>query len=188
MKFPLSYKCLPKNEYVDFRYKLSPIRYEDRNDIMIWRNSQIDFLRQKEPLTISQQNTYFEKVVSSLFHSDNPQQLLFSFFEDNLLIGYGGLVHINWKDKNAEISFLLDDKRNDEKNYLFLFNIFLKLIRQVSLNLNLHKIYSYGYDICDYRFEPLIVNSFKNEVILKKHICINGKICDVKIYATILNS
>ena len=29
-------------------------------------------------------------------------------FKKNNCIGYGGLVHINWIDKNAEISFIMN--------------------------------------------------------------------------------
>jgi hypothetical protein len=114
--------------------------------------------------------------------------LLFSFLDGEELIGYGGLVHINWKDKNAEISFLLANDLNDRDNYLKLFTIFLKLLKEIALDLKLHKIYSYGYDIEAYRFEPLSNNSFENEVILKYHINIDGCLHDIKIYSLILPS
>jgi hypothetical protein len=39
--------------------------------------------------------------------SDN-ESLLFSFLKNGECIGYGGLVHINWIDQNAEISFMID--------------------------------------------------------------------------------
>ena len=44
-------------------------------------------------------------MVKKQFKEKQPNQLLFSFIENNLLIGYGGLVHIDWTNKNAEISF-----------------------------------------------------------------------------------
>ena len=40
-----------------------PIRYEDRMDIMEWRNEQIYHLRQKNPLTKVDQESYFKQVI-----------------------------------------------------------------------------------------------------------------------------
>jgi hypothetical protein len=36
-------------------------------------------LRQKEPLTVAQQNTYFDAVVAPLFLAEQPSQYLFSY-------------------------------------------------------------------------------------------------------------
>ena len=103
-----SYKILNKQVYSQGEYSLVPIRIEDRFEIMKWRNEQIYHLRQAEPLTVEMQNNYFENVVSKLFAQEKPSQLLFSYLENDKCIGYGGLVHINWLDKNAEISFIMD--------------------------------------------------------------------------------
>jgi hypothetical protein len=188
MKFPTNYKCLDKNIFSEGAYRLIPIRYDDQELIMQWRNEQIDILRQKEPLTKALQKKYFEEIVAKLFDQLNPNQLLFSFLKDDQLIGYGGLVHINWQNQNAEISFLLDTKMNSENFYLQGFGIYLDLISQVGLASGLHKIYSYGYDVAAYRFLPLELKGFKNEVVLKEHILIKKKLHDVKIYSKILKS
>lgn len=66
-----NYKCLTKQEFSSGEYKLVPIRFEDRYKIMKWRNEQIYHLRQKEPLTIDQQDAYFENVVAKLFDKEN---------------------------------------------------------------------------------------------------------------------
>ena len=65
-------------------------------------------LRQENLLTREAQKKYFNEVVYKLFEKDNPEQILFSYTENGKCIGYGGLVHINWYDKNAEISFVMD--------------------------------------------------------------------------------
>lgn len=186
MIFPESYKCLTKQSFEKGDYKIFPIRFEDQHVIMKWRNDQIDFLRQSTLLTESSQNNYFSTVVKSLFEEEKPNQLLMSFFEKNQFIGYGGLVHIDWKSLNAEISFLLDTSLNSEKNYLEKFTIYLSLIEMMASNIGLHKIYSYGYRLAEYRFEPLIQSGFINEAILKKHKSINGNLHDVLIYSKIL--
>ena len=126
-----AYKCLPKQVYTIREYSIVPIRYEDRMSIMQWRNEQIYHLRQNTPLTVDDQNKYFETVVAALFDHDQPDQILFSYLKNGICIGYGGLVHISWKDKNAELSFVLNTSL--EKDY-FEYNwvIYLSLIEQVA--------------------------------------------------------
>lgn len=186
MTFPESYKCLAKRSFEKGDFRIIPIRYEDQYAIMKWRNDQIDILRQSTPLTEEDQKRYFSTVVRNLFDEEKPSQVLVSFFEKDQLIGYGGLVHIDWKSLNAEISFLLDSSLNNEKNYLQKFAIYLELIEHLASEIHLHKIYSYGYRIADYRFEPLIKSGFANEVILKRHKNINGRMHDVMIYSKII--
>jgi hypothetical protein len=112
------YKVLNKQVYCFGEYFIVPIRIEDRYDIMQWRNKQMYHLRQAEPLTKAKQDDYFENVVTKLLIQQQPKQLLFSFLKGEQCIGYGGLVHINWIDKNAEIPFImetsLDENRFDE--------------------------------------------------------------------------
>ena len=54
------YKCLLYNEYKLNDYSLVPIRNEDKLLIMQWRNEQMFHLRQPKPLTIKDQENYFD--------------------------------------------------------------------------------------------------------------------------------
>ena len=96
-----SYKALSQQIFTSGDYKWVPIRFEDRFDIMKWRNDQMYHLRQAQLLTKQDQDHYFKTVVASLFDQEKPTQILFSYLENDVCIGYGGLVHINWVDKNA---------------------------------------------------------------------------------------
>ena len=58
MIFPAVYNCLSQNEFVYEKYKLVPIRYEDRISIMKWRNEQMYHLRQDKPLTEKSQEGF----------------------------------------------------------------------------------------------------------------------------------
>mgnify|MGYP000989582711 CR=1 FL=1 len=180
------FKILSKQEYRKGEYRIVPIRMEDRFKIMEWRNEQIDLLRQKVVLTKKIQDEYFENVIVKLFDDEQPSQILFSFLKNKEFIGYGGLVHIDWEYKNAEISFLLSTKMSSEKPYNILINIFLELIEKVAKDVNLHKIYTYGYDVEDFRFKPLINQNYNLEATLKEHALIDDKFKDVKIYGKIL--
>ena len=73
------YKALKKQEFKSGDYCLTPLRHEDRFNIMKWRNEQIYHLRQSEPLTIDKQDAYFDNTITSLFNQEKPNQILFSF-------------------------------------------------------------------------------------------------------------
>ena len=128
MKF---YKVLHNQKFTNDEFSIVPIRYEDRMSILQWRNEQIYHLRQDSPLNKEDQEIYFKTVVNKLFDQEHPSQLLFSYMENDVCIGYGGLVHINWIDKNAEVSFIMNTEL--EKDYFSKhWSVFLKLIELVA--------------------------------------------------------
>jgi RimJ/RimL family protein N-acetyltransferase len=184
------YKCLKNNEFINGTYKLSSIRDEDKYLIMQWRNEQIINLRQKHPIDSSQQEIYFDTVVADLFNQEKPGQLLFSFFENENFIGYGGLVHIDWESKNAEISFLIEtvNAKNDivwaEK-----FSNFVEILKIIArYELNFVKLYTYGYKVRPYLFKYDVLTSinFKEEACLQNHVMIDGELHDVLIHSYFL--
>jgi RimJ/RimL family protein N-acetyltransferase len=185
-----SYKCLGQQTFVDVKYKLVPIRDDDRFQIMQWRNEQIEILRQKNPLTIESQNAYFKEVISKLFEDENPSQLLFSFLENDKLIGYGGLVHIDWESKNGEISFITETSRNQVAQQLKSdWSQYLKMLKIIAtIHLRFNKIYTYAYDIRPALFSMLTENDFIQEATLKNHVLIQGNLHSVLIHSYFCNS
>ena len=182
-----SYKVLHKQKFESGNFSLIPIRFEDRMDIMKWRNKQIYHLRQKKPLTIENQEVYFKTIISNLFNQEQPNQILFSFLENNNLIGYGGLVHLNWFDKNAEISFIMNTKL-EKTRFEDVWKVYLKLIEQVAFNeLKFHKIFTYAFDLRPNLYPVLITAGFKEEARLDQHCFFEGKYIDVVIHSK-LNS
>lgn len=180
-----TYKLLPFGTIHFERYKLSPVRFEDRYSIMQWRNEQIDILRQKTPLTKEEQDRYFSTVVKSLFEDEKPNQFLFSIFESDILIGYGGLVHIDWVSRNGEISFITATERTlDENQFIADWKSFLRLLKTiVSSYLGFVKIYTFAYDVRPPLFKALIQSSFKEEARLVQHISIQNQLFDVLIHS-----
>lgn len=177
------YKCLSQNEFVYGEYKLVPIRFEDRLDIMKWRNEQIYHLRQTKPLTVEDQNSYFENVIAELFVHDKPDQLLFSLLKNDICIGYGGLVHINWIDEHAEISFIMETEL--EKNHFEeIWKNYLNMIEEIAFNfINLNKIYTYAFDLRPWLYKIFENSGFKIEAKLIDHIRYNGKHINVVIHS-----
>ena len=178
-----AYKVLNKQKYTIDEYSLTPIRYEDRLKIMQWRNEQLYHLRQIEPLTKEDQDIYFETVISKLFDEERPKQILFSFLEVDNCIGYGGLVHINWVDNNAEISFIMDS--NLERDHFHSNWIrYLTLIEEIAFHqLKLRKIFVFAFDLRPHLYEALISKDYFKDAILKEHCFVNKKYLDVVIYS-----
>lgn len=180
-----SYTVLRKQIFESGDYALVPIRFEDRLDIMKWRNEQIYHLRQAKPLTEVEQNDYFSNVLFRLFDQPQPDQILFSFLEKGKCIGYGGLVHINWIDLNAEISFIMDTSLEEDR-FQELWQSYLKLIEEVAfLDLLFHKIYTYAFDLRLHLYETLINVGFFEDARMKEHAIFIGKAIDVLIHSKI---
>lgn len=182
-EFPTEYWCLSRNTFEEGEYTLIPIRYEDRLQIMVWRNTQINYLRQTAPLSLTDQNSYFKHTVRPLFDQDFPDQVLFAFLRKGGLIGYGGLVHIDYSDNNAEISFLmtngLEEARAEEPR-----RVFLRLIARVAFNyLDLHRIYTYSFDLRPWIYPIYEEMGFKREALLRDQLYLGEEgYCNVVIH------
>ncbi|NLU94400.1 GNAT family N-acetyltransferase [Chitinophaga sp. Ak27] len=179
-----SYACLTKQVYNFDDYTILPLRLIDKQDIMNWRNAQMDVLRQNRVLTIEDQSKYFTNVIAPLFTQEFPQQILFSFLYKNVCIGYGGLVHITWADKRGEISFLLDNNRlSDNEQYRKEFSIFLDFMKKVAFDdLKFNRLFTETYDIRPFHIGVLENNGFLLEGRMKQHIFMNGNFCDSLIH------
>jgi RimJ/RimL family protein N-acetyltransferase len=179
-----AYKCLAKQKYALDKFQIVPIRDEDRYDIMHWRNEQIYHLRQSKPLDKISQDYYFEIVIAKIFEKERPDQILFSYLENEKCIGYGGLVHINWVDKNAELSFIM--KTSEEIQFDLHWSNFLALIEQVAYNeLNFHKIFTYAFDLRPHLYNVLEKNGFIKEATLKEHCYFMNTFINVVLHSKI---
>ena len=182
---PTAYRSLHRNDYRHGRYRLLPIRLEDREAIRQWRNAQIDILRQATPLTAEAQDGYFRDIVTPLFDAEQPAQLLFSLLLEEELIGYGGLVHIDWPAGRAEISFLLETGRNAHiPNFQADFAAYLHLLRQVAFeDLSLQKINTEAYDVRPYLTAVLEAEGFAEEARLPRHVRVAGQLVDTVFHS-----
>lgn len=181
------YNVLSQQVFESGQYSIVPIRDEDRFDIMKWRNEQIYHLRQNKPLTEEDQNYYFEHVVSKLFNEEKPNQILFSYLKDEVCIGYGGLVHINWMDQHAEVSFIMDTDL-ETSSFEFHWSTYLQLITQLAFDeLGLHKLFTYAFDLRPHLYKVLEKAAFKYEATLKEHCKFNNNFIDVVVHFKLNN-
>ncbi|WP_370088951.1 GNAT family N-acetyltransferase [Ekhidna sp.] len=177
------YKALKKQIFTSGDYSVVPIRFEDRYDIMKWRNEQIYHLRQHKLLTKEEQDNYFSEIVSSLFDQEKPDQILFSYLNNDVCIGYGGLVHINWRDLHAEVSFLMQTDL-EARYFGFHWDTFLELIQIVAFGkLGLNKIFTYAFDVRPSLYSILENAGFLKEAILNEHCLFDNKYIAVVIHS-----
>jgi RimJ/RimL family protein N-acetyltransferase len=182
-----NYNCLTNSIFQQGSFSIVPLRYEDRLDILKWRNEQIYHLRQNKPLTVEDQENYFNTVVDALFDQVQPNQILFSYLENDICIGYGGLVHINWIDKNAEISFIMNTDLEKE-NFQNHWSIYLGLIEKVAFEeLSFHKIFVYAFNLRPHLNIALESSGYIEDARLKEHCFFNNKFIDVLIYSKFLS-
>ena len=178
-----NYISLKKQIYTHNGYEIIPIRDIDKYDIMKWRNEQIYHLRQENLLTKLDQKKYFNNVIRKIYNDPKPDQILFSFMHENICIGYGGLVHINWKNMNAEISFIMNtqlEKKYFNKNW----SEFLNLIENAAFNdLKMKNIFVYAFDVRMHLYDVLIENGYLLDKRLKNKYFFNEKKSDVLIYS-----
>ena len=180
-----SYKVLNKQVFNLGVFSIVPIRFTDRLKILKWRNEQIYHLRQNKIITETDQDFYFKNVVNKLFDKEKPDQILFSYLKNDKCIGYGGLVHINWIDKNSEISFIMDTKL-EKQSFQTHWNIFLSLIEKIGFEeLKMHKLYVYAFDLRPHLYTALEESNYFKDAVLNQHSFFENKYLDVFIYSKI---
>ena len=75
-EFIQGYTLLRDKLWEDGDYSISSVRMEDSEKIRIWRNEQMDGLRQSSPLSVSHQKKYFNDFVLNEFIKKEPAQIL----------------------------------------------------------------------------------------------------------------
>jgi len=163
------YSFLNHNKIFLQNYSLVPLRKCDIQKIRKWRNEQINVLRQKIPLTKEAQTRYYYATIKKSFYKTNPAVILFSFLHNNDCIGYGGLVSINWKTKQAELSFILDTERVKKiRIYQKEFRIFLRLILRLNVEqIKFKSIFTETYNIRPVHLKILESSGFKRIKMIK---------------------
>ena len=173
----IKYSFLKYRKFSLNRYSIEPLRFEDIFEIGKWRNEQISILRQKLPLTHNDQKRFFVEVVEKTFKEPKPEQMLFSYFLDDTCIGYGGLVHIDWDQKIAEISFINKTERSSKriKYYADLTN-FLYLMLHLGFNVaEIENVTTETYSIRENTLSVLNELGFTYKNKNKSSVTIEGK-------------
>jgi RimJ/RimL family protein N-acetyltransferase len=168
-----SYTCLKKHRFSDSSgYEIVTIRQEDMENIRLWRNAQMNVLRQKAPISFNEQQQYFHHIIPSDFNQAYPKQILLSYLLHNQCIGYGGLVHLDWESRRGEVSFLVDPTRlQPTGQYDQDFTHFLSLLAELTFcDLQLHRLHVETYAFRTDHIRVLENFGFVLEGTLRQHI------------------
>lgn len=185
----MSYRCLKEQSFENAPYIMTTIREGDIFLVKQWRNEQISFLRQTAPLTDAEQKLYWDKVIKPSFQEEQPRQILFSFLHAGKCIGYGGLTHIDWNVKRAEVSFLLQTERSRHPQiYRKDFLHFLSLLTKAAFeDLHMHRLFTETFDVRAEHIAVLEKFGFREEGRLKEHVKVEGEYVDSIIHGYLRN-
>ncbi len=186
----MKYQQLSDIEYSLGTYSIVPIRRADMLSIKEWRNEQMEVLRQSKRLTDEDQMRYYDSLVKQSFEEPFPRIMLFSYLLDGRLIGYGGLTNLDWVNKRAEISYLLETARSSEKDverYVQDFSSFLSLMKRIAFKeLAVNRLYTETFDIRPLHIATLERNGFRFEGRMREHVCIEDKYIDSLIHGCLV--
>lgn len=156
----------------------------DIQSIRQWRNDQMDVLRQSSTIDADQQQTYFDNHVWPGLDETHPEQILLAIEESGELIGYGGLVHIEWEHRRAEVSFLLSTPfTRDEAEHLARFARFLGFMKELAFDgLRFHRLTTETFAFRTGHIATLESSGFRCEGRLRDHVLIDGKFWDSLIH------
>lgn len=169
-------------------YSIRNIIYDDIFKIKLIRNEQIDVLRQINLLTDEDQKRWYNEIIVPSYEN-KTKTLNFTILYDNNFIGYGGLVNIDYTNKKAELSFLVEKERTkDSSIYEKDFSYFLNFIIKYSYEtLNLNKLWTETYEFRKFHMSILEKNNFKIEGILNDSIFFKNKFIKSIIHGLILD-
>jgi len=173
------YRILNQAEYNHGDYKLLSVRPGDIESIRLWRNAQMNVLRQGHEITSVEQSQYYAREIWPAMDEDCPQQILFSFLHRQQLTGYGGLVYLDWQARKAEVSVLFDLRERTDDQYRELLSAYLILLKDAAFNgLGLHRLWTESYDIRPLHIAILEQQGFIFEGRLREHEWIDGAYVD----------
>ena len=179
MDFPAQYKVFGPKPLTQDRYSISSIQLEDAEEIRCWRNEQMSALRQSRVLSKEEQLAYFENVLKPELNQTHPKQVLVRFCLSGKLIGYGGIVHLDWENLRGEVSFLLATEELQIRNLTVKSLIFFTLIKRLGFcELGLNKLTTEAYTHRAFHVQAIEDAGFCREGILRQHVKIEDQWVD----------
>lgn len=181
------YLCMPRAKLELGRLSVEAVDERHIESIRKWRNEQMAILRQSSKISPEQQRAYYSEQIWPAQKAEQPRNILLAYNEDDILIGYGGLVHIAWEHRRAEVSFLLKtDYVGDTVRYAHYFSIFLELVKTLAFDdLGLNRLFTETYAIRDHHVAALERAGFVREGRLKDHVIIDHQPVDSLIHGCV---
>lgn len=144
----------------------------------------MDILRQSSVITTEQQSDYYAAEVWPAMALPYPPNILLIYEEKGRPVGYGGLVHIAWEHRRAEVSFLLaPDLAGASDEYARYFGVFLDLIKELAFkDLRIDRLFTETYAMRRHHISVLEANGFLLEGVMRQHVVVEGRSMDSLIH------
>ena len=170
------YSCMPRARVAHGAHALEAVQPGDIESIRQWRNAQLDVLRQSAAISAEQQAEYFARRIWPGKADPRPDTILLAFREGARLVGYGGLVHVSWEHRRAEVSFLLEPAlAADAARYSELFSRFLRLLKDIAFNdLGIERLFTETYAFRGAHMAVLESEGFLPEGNMRGHVIVDG--------------
>lgn len=184
MKNSLAYRCLEQDAYTDGILSLSCVQPEHIESIRQWRNAQMAVLRQRAEISELEQIEYFETRIWPTLPMPNPDNILLSIHREEQHVGYGGLVHIAWPDRRAEVSFLLrTDLTHSDNEYANIFKRYLTLLSKLAFeSLRFNRLFTETWAPRTHHIKALESAGFVREGLMRQHTIQQGVATDSVIH------
>ena len=158
---------------------LRALELEDLKQLRDWRNSLHirQYTREYRLLNMENQIQWFKSL------TNDKSNIMFGITTkkpQEALIGVCGLTHIDWKNRNAEISIYLGEKKWQRKGYAS--DALQALIRYGFFELGLHRLYAIIFQYNKESIKFFEKNGFEFEGLHKEARYWNGKYHDELIY------
>lgn len=178
------YRIMPRARLISGDLVLRAVEPDDIEAIRQWRNGQMDVLRQSAPITSEGQARYFAAHVWPEKPILEPAQILLAIERSTDLVGYGGLVHISWPNRRAELSFLLAPKlERCSETRAAVFDAFLSLVQELAFtDLGLHRLFTETFAHRKRHIATLEAAGFQREGCLREHVVVNGVQMDALVH------
>lgn len=178
------YVRMPSSEIRHGSMAISAVQPEHIESIRVWRNEQLDVLRQAHPISVDEQTAYFDRVIWPDMDSTTPRQILVAIHLNGEFIGHGGLVHLSWSDQRGEVSFLIrTDLMKDPATVDRLFSDYLTLIKQFAFrDLGLRRLSTETFAHRTNIIPLLERNGFVREGRVRECVLVNGVPTDSLIH------
>jgi RimJ/RimL family protein N-acetyltransferase len=150
-----------------------------------WRNEQTFIERQWKPLTDFNQDKWWFRI------NEGDKEVVFGIRNelengDVVLIGYCALVYIDWLNRRAEYSILVDKEYNIA--YDEIFNKTTEFMTDYGFNtMDLRKITTEVFSHRKHVIELLEKFDFKRQGVLEKHVLKEGVYYDSILHALFKN-
>lgn len=102
--------------------ELRALTLSDMETIRGWRSKSLETLRTPYLLTADMQADYYHKTISNR----DSRTRYFAIYNNNLLVGYGGIENIEWENGRGEISILIAPHERGKKYGRQAVEMFLK--------------------------------------------------------------